>query len=150
MRGLRAPSLGPRDRGSPYADEQGARESNARRWDESGTGRAGPGKHGNDANQTAKLIDRVRRRIVGDSPCPVYGGTAAGPLTITNSAVLLPDKVMSVLRNGDSGQMRLEPDVYVNRRYITIPDDLTPRSVELFFDLTHEFLQPTTRQPRTR
>ena len=100
----------------------------------------GVGRQGLDPNQTAKLVDRVRKRIAGDKSCPVYAGPSVGPLTIANSAVMLQDKVMSVLRTVDSGKMRLEPDVYVNGRYITIADDLTPRRVELLSDLAHEFM----------
>ncbi|CAB1118123.1 unnamed protein product [Ectocarpus sp. CCAP 1310/34] len=81
----------------------------------------------------------------GDQPCPVYGGPSSGPLTIANSAVMLQDKVMSVLRNVESGKMRLEPDVYVDGRFVTVADEFTPRRVELISDLVQEY-SPVSQQ----
>ncbi|CAM9817579.1 unnamed protein product, partial [Ectocarpus sp. 12 AP-2014] len=82
----------------------------------------------------------MRKRIAGDKPCPVYGRSSDGPLYIANSAVMLQDKIMSALRNVESGKMRLEPDVYADGRYVTFADEFTPRRVELISDLVQEYL----------
>lgn len=139
-KGLCAPSLDPRGRGPPYADEKGTRGSYALRSDEAGAGGAGPGRYGQGFNQTPELVDRIRRRIIGDKSWPVYGGAAGGPLTIANSTVMLRNKIISVLRNVDSGRMRLKTSVYINGRYITVADNLTPCRVEILGDLTHKFM----------
>ena len=101
---------------------------------------SGRGKHSLDSSQPAKLIDRMRKRIAEDKLCPVYGGPSAGPLPIANSAVLLQDKIMSVFRTVESGKLRLEPDVYVDGRYVRFADDFAPRRVELISDLVQEYL----------
>ena len=72
--------------------------------------------------------------------CPVFGGPSAGALSIANSAVMLQQKVLSTLRNVDSGAMRLEPDQYIDGKWTTMPDELTPRRLELLTDSTHDFL----------
>ena len=97
-------------------------------------------QYGVESNQAAKLVERVRKRISGALACPVFGGPAAGTLSIANSAVMLQQKVLSTLRNVDSGAMRLEADQYKEGRWITAADELTPRRVELLTDLTHKYL----------
>ena len=100
--------------------------------------REGPGKA--ELNQTHKLTERARKKIAGEIKGPVYGGPTRGPLTVVNSAVLFFEKISSTLRTADGGLMRLEPDEFVNGRWITLPDAHTPRRVELVIDLTHEHL----------
>ncbi|CAM9935639.1 unnamed protein product, partial [Ectocarpus fasciculatus] len=129
---LPASAWDPRGVDSPH---DGARPAAAYERSSGRDSAPAPGRQGYDHNQTAKLVDRVRKRIVGDKSCPVYAGPSAGPLTLANSAVMLQDKVMSVLRNIDSGRMRLEPDVFVDGKYTTVADSLTPRRVELLSDL---------------
>ena len=97
-------------------------------------------QYGVESNQAAKLVQRVRKQIAGSLPCPVFGGRTAGALSIANSAVMLQQKVLSTLRNVDSRAMRLEPDQYIDGKWTTMPDELTPRRVELLTDLTHDFL----------
>ena len=53
---------------------------------------------------------------------------------------MMQQKVLSTLRNVDIGAMRLEPDQYVNSKWTTMPDELTPRRVEVLTDRTHDFL----------
>ena len=95
---------------------------------------------GVESNQAAKLIERVRTWIADPLPCSVFGGPIAGVLSIGNFAGMLKQKVLSTLRNVDSGAMRLESDQYVDGTWITIANALTPRRVELLTDVTHDFL----------
>lgn len=69
----------------------------------------------------------------------------AGALPIENSTVTLQQKVMSTLSNVDSGAMMLESDQYIGGRWVTVPDALTPRRVELPTNLAHDLL-PVSHQ----
>ena len=69
-------------------------------------------------------------------------------MSVANSAVMLQQKVLSTLRNVDSGAMRLESDRYVDGRWITVDHALTPRRLELLTDLTHDFLSVTNVRPK--
>ena len=81
---------------------------------------------------------------------PEVEGAAQGPLSlnlagppvvkITTSAVIRQQQILRTLRNVDSGAMRLEPDHYIDGRWITVADTLTSRPVELLTDLTHDVL----------
>ena len=96
-------------------------------------------QYGAESIWAAKLIKRVRKRIVGPLPCPIFRGPSAGALSIANSADMLQQKVRT-FRKVDSGTMRLESDQYIGGRWVTVADAPKPRRVELLTDLAHDVL----------
>ena len=92
-----------------------------------------------DSN-SAKGFDRIRKRIVGNLSTPFFGGPSPGPLTEPNCAVFLEEKLRSSFRTLESGVVRLEPDEMVNGVWTTMPDQYTPRRVELLSEFVHDHL----------
>lgn len=80
---------------------------------------------GVEANQLAKVNERVLRRIAGTISIPVYMGTAPGEFTIENSAVLRQDKIWSTLRQAGRGTLQLPTDEFVDGKWVTRVDKYT-------------------------
>lgn len=86
---------------------------------------------------SAKGFDRIRKRLVGSLTTPFYGGPSPGPLTESNCAVFLEEKMRSMLRTLESGVVQLEKDELVDDVWTTVPDQYTPRRIEML----SEFIQ---------
>ncbi|CAN0447110.1 unnamed protein product, partial [Pylaiella littoralis] len=86
---------------------------------------------------SAKGFERIRKRLVGSLTPPFYGGPSPGTLTESNCAVFLEEKMRSTLRTLESGVAQLEKDELVDGGWSTVPDEHTPRRIEML----SEFVQ---------
>ncbi|CAN0352758.1 unnamed protein product, partial [Pylaiella littoralis] len=80
-----------------------------------------------EPKEVSRVVERLRKKVAGKLPCPVYVGHGQGELTIQNSSVVLQQTVQAVLHNGDGGLLQLPVDHKVNSKWLTTPDHLTPR-----------------------
>ncbi|CAN0316024.1 unnamed protein product, partial [Scytosiphon promiscuus] len=89
---------------------------------------------------SAKGFDRIRKRLVGPLTTPFYGGPSPGPLTESNCAVFLEEKMRSMFRTLESGVVKLEKDIMVDGAWTTVPDQYTPRRIEMLSEFIQDHL----------
>ena len=78
--------------------------------------------------------------MLGSLSAPFYGGPSRGPLSELNCAVYLEEKMRSMFRTLESGVVKLEPDVMVDGVWTTVPDEYTPRRVEMLSEFVQDHL----------
>lgn len=138
-----------RKRGADYSPSRQEERHRSRRRTDRDSGRAeghceGSGgvvvSRGFADATSAKGLERIRKRILGDRSAPFYGGPSSGPLTEANCAVFLEEKVRSSFRTLESGVIKLEPDVLVDGMWTTVPDEYTQRRIEMISEFLHDYL----------
>lgn len=144
LRGSRSESRHRRDRSADRKrDEDRQRQRSAdRRYDEDRRRRSSgnseqrqPAVQGGkvpriESKEVIRSVERLRKKITGNLPCPIYVGHGSGEQT-----------VHFVLHDGDGGLLKLPEDQKVNDCWVTVADDLTPRRRELLGELLHPHLQ---------
>ena len=77
-----------------------------------------------------KTIDQLRQFITGRIRCPVFTGFKTGKFSISNSAVMLQDKIARTLNTTQLGELRLPQDEQDARGFNIRPDAHTFRRRE--------------------
>ena len=100
-----------------------------------------------------KTIDQLRQLITERIRCPVFAGSKTGELSISNSAVMLQDKIARTLNTHELGELRLPRDEQDAWGFHIRPDAHTFRRRELLIGLIGDNLlthyQPTSSEPVT-
>ena len=111
------------------------------------------GRYGRMRVEALKTIDQLRQLITGEIRCPVFAGSEAREFSISNSAVILQDKIARTLNTHELGELRVPRDEQDARGFHIRPDAHTFRRRELLVGLIGDNIlkryQLTSSEPVT-